>query len=702
MKIGLKLVVITEALVLLTISSVGYVSFQIGNQLITERIKAQLESVATLKAGHLENFIKEKTENILSLRNQYHHFSQEMQYTTQYIRDFLEDRLTENSFFTEFFIMDANGTILLSTDELQEGKVKSNEEYFKQGQTTTFVQSFYYDISLQQPAITIAAPIKDKNNATIQVFAGKVNLSEISEIMTERTGLWETGETYLVNTFNFIVTPLKTEKNIVLKKTVYTDIIKKGLKEKPVTAQFLSDYLNYAGTPSLGAYVYLPELNVCLIAEMSQKEAYAPLTVIRNNILTISLVIFCITLVLSYFVAQTISKPVKKLTEITETISRGNLGVTVDITTKDEVGQLAVSFEKMRQSLKTTNDELLAAQRDLEKKVEERTAELNEKMKKLQESESATLNILEDLQQTIDKLKETQRTIELQNIQLKKLDRIKSDFLNITSHELRTPMSAIKGYVQMVIKEKLGQITDEQRQALNVVLRNTDRLDNLIRDILDVSRLESGTMKFVPEKTHPGGLTVEAVETMQPSAELKNIKINTEIEQDLPEIIVDPERIKQVIINIVNNAIKFSPNGTIINVRTKKENDYVLFEVQDYGRGIPKDKQEKIFEIFYQVDSGMDRKFGGAGLGLAISRGIILSHGGNIWVESEPGKGSTFRFTLPITPVQDVEGKFRDADIFKLKDKKREIESDLRNKTVIWDEPSEKEERNDDKNNDCR
>jgi len=289
-----------------------------------------------------------------------------------------------------------------------------------------------------------------------------------------------------------------------------------------------------------------------------------------------------------------------------------------------------------------------------------------------------------------DTMRESKRKIETQNIQLQKLDKIKSDFLNITSHELRTPMSAIKGYTQMVFKQKLGQITDEQRHALNVVLRNTDRLDNLIRDILDVSRLESGTIKFVPEKTDAGKMVNEAVETMQPTADLKNIKINTEIEPYIPEMMVDHERIKQVIINIVNNAIKFSPNGTIINVRTKKDNDQVLFEIQDYGRGIPKDKQEKIFEIFYQVDSGMDRKFGGAGLGLAISRGIILSHGGKIWVDSEPEKGSIFYFSLPITPVEDLEGKFRDVDIFKLKESKRAIENDLRNKTVIWDDSGEK------------
>ena len=141
-----------------------------------------------------------------------------------------------------------------------------------------------------------------------------------------------------------------------------------------------------------------------------------------------------------------------------------------------------------------------------------------------------------------------------------------------------------------------------------------------------------------------------------------------DIDDNLPDLIIDQERIKQVIINIVNNAIKFSPDGSIINVRAKKEKDDVLFEIQDYGKGIPEDKQKKVFETFYQVDSGMDRKFGGAGLGLAISRGVILSHDGNIDVKSAIGKGSTFRFILPLKPAENLENKFKEVDIFGLDD----------------------------------
>lgn len=309
---------------------------------------------------------------------------------------------------------------------------------------------------------------------------------------------------------------------------------------------------------------------------------------------------------------------------------------------------------------------LAEPQKNLEEIVQERTKELNKKIREMEQSEAATLSILEDLHEIHENLKKSQKKIKQQNVKLKKLDQIKSNFLNVTSHELRTPMSAIKGYIQMIMKQTLGETTEEQRNALSIVLRNIDRLDHLIQDILDISRLESGTLKLIPEKTDVKTMVEQTVETMQSSADLKHITVNTEMEDKMPDITVDQERIQQVIINIVNNAIKFSPEGSIINIRSKKDKDLVLVEIQDFGRGIPKDKQKKIFKTFFQVDSGMDRKFGGAGLGLAISRGIILAHGGEIWVESTVGKGSTFYFTIPIKPVVDIGEEFKGIDIFGL------------------------------------
>jgi PAS domain S-box-containing protein len=277
-----------------------------------------------------------------------------------------------------------------------------------------------------------------------------------------------------------------------------------------------------------------------------------------------------------------------------------------------------------------------------------------------------------------EKLRKSQMRIEQQNIQLKKLDKLKSNFLNITSHELRTPMCSMKGYVQMLLKKTLGDITEEQKRGLMVILRNVDRLDNLIQDILDISRLESGTMKFITEITDIYKMVGEVAETMRSSADLKHVRINEEIEGKLPELVIDQERIKQVLINLVNNAIKFSPDDTVIIIRAKKEEENVLFEIQDFGRGIARDKQKKIFETFYQVDYNMDRTFGGAGLGLAVSRSIILAHGGSIWVKSKLGKGSTFGFTLPVKLVEDVENRFKEVDVFMVETSIEEKENNSR------------------------
>jgi PAS domain S-box-containing protein len=339
-----------------------------------------------------------------------------------------------------------------------------------------------------------------------------------------------------------------------------------------------------------------------------------------------------------------------------------------DFLSFDESGAVATVHTTMEDitERKKAEEELRKAHYWLEKRVEERTMELSKSNVLLKKKINEHKRTVGELHIALEHLQKSQQRIEQQNIRLKKLDKIKSNFLNITSHELRTPIAAIKGYVEMLLMQTLGPINEEQKRGIEVAIRNANRLDHLIQDILDVSRLESGTMKFIPEKTDIDNMIKDTTETMQSSAHDKQIKITSEIERGIPELMVDQERIKQVLINLLNNAIKFSPENSQITIRAKKEHDDVLFEVEDFGRGIPKNKQKKIFEIFYQVDSGMDRKFGGVGLGLAISRGIVLSHGGAIWVESEANKGSTFRFTLPIKPIQDMEGKFKEVDIFRL------------------------------------
>jgi len=356
---------------------------------------------------------------------------------------------------------------------------------------------------------------------------------------------------------------------------------------------------------------------------------------------------------------------INEMIDVIMRIARGDYSIQLELSDKnDDIDSLAMGINMMIEDIESK-----------QKRVAERTNELelskkqlNETVTELEQSETATLNILDDLQNTLLDLQQSQFVIEEQNVQLVKLDKIKSSFLNITSHELRTPMSAIKGYIQMMLKGNLGTTNDEQKHALGIILRNSNRLDRLIQDILDISRLESGTMKFIAQKTDATKMVTEIAEIMQASADLKRIKINAETGIDVPELTIDKDRITQVVVNLLNNAIKFSPDGSTINIKTRKEKEDVLFEVQDHGRGIPEEHHKKIFQTFYQVDSGTDTKFGGAGLGLAICYGIIIAHGGRIWVESagKPGEGSTFRFTLPVESVINIEERFKGADVFGL------------------------------------
>jgi len=293
---------------------------------------------------------------------------------------------------------------------------------------------------------------------------------------------------------------------------------------------------------------------------------------------------------------------------------------------------------------KKIEEELHKAHFWLDKKVQERTVDLAKENQMLKKHTNEYKRTIGELHVQLEKLQKAQKKIEQQNTRLKKLDHIKSNFLSVTSHELRTSMATIKGYVEILLMKSLGPITEEQRKGLEVILTNTDRLDQLIQDTVDVSHLESGTMKFIPEKTDIRRLIHTATGAIQNAAEDKQIQIMKEIDEDLPEMMIDQERIRQVLVNLLQNAINVSPEGSNISVKVNKERDDIVFEVQDFGQGIPKNKQKKIFDILYQIDTGIE------GLGFTIAQGVVLSHGGKIWVDSELGKGSTFRFTLPIVP----------------------------------------------------
>ncbi len=229
----------------------------------------------------------------------------------------------------------------------------------------------------------------------------------------------------------------------------------------------------------------------------------------------------------------------------------------------------------------------------------------------------------------------------------KELDRLKSEFVAVVSHEVRTPLTSIKGSLELLGDERFHKLPPPQKELLSICQANTERLISLINDILDFSKLESSKLSLNIEASDVGRVVTEAVENIRNLAAQKGIEIELRVDGSTGAIEADPMRVGQVATNLLGNAIKFSPEKGRIEVFASGEDGQVTISVKDYGRGIAPRDLSRLFQRFAQLDSSTTRKAGGTGLGLVISKGIVEQHGGKIWVESALGEGSTFSFSLP-------------------------------------------------------
>jgi len=228
----------------------------------------------------------------------------------------------------------------------------------------------------------------------------------------------------------------------------------------------------------------------------------------------------------------------------------------------------------------------------------------------------------------------------------KRVEAIKRDFVANVSHELRTPLASIKGYAETLLD---GALDDKKtlKNFLTIIDRHANRMTALIEDLLTLSMLESHQMPMSFEPLDIKGLINSIIQGFEKQAKDKGIKLITDIGKEIPKIPADKDRLEQVIVNLVDNAIKYTNNGTV-KIFVRKSDNMLQIDVEDTGIGIPEKDIPRIFERFYRVDKGRSRELGGTGLGLAIVKHIIQGHNGKIWVKSELGKGSVFSFSLPL------------------------------------------------------
>ena len=228
--------------------------------------------------------------------------------------------------------------------------------------------------------------------------------------------------------------------------------------------------------------------------------------------------------------------------------------------------------------------------------------------------------------------------------ELTELERLKGQFISVAAHELKTPVTIMKGYAQTLLRTD-AELSPQRRRMLEAIDRGADRISRIIDDLLDVSRLHVGRLELSMETVDLTGLVRQVVDRMQHVTKRHRVRV---VSAEPAVVRGDRERLEQALGNLIDNAIRYSPEGGDVDVAVAIRDGEAVVSVRDHGVGIPKDRQARIFERFYRAHTGTPHDYGGIGIGLHLTKEIIVRHGGRIWFESEEGKGSTFYFSLPL------------------------------------------------------
>ncbi len=352
-----------------------------------------------------------------------------------------------------------------------------------------------------------------------------------------------------------------------------------------------------------------------------------------NRYIGIAAIVLLVSLMAALLVSavfrRAVAKPIVDLAEIARAVSHDkNYSVrAAPIPGQGELTILIDAFNEMLTQIGKSENDLRKAHDGLEQRVRERTAELETAKREVEAFSQSVLLAKEELERS---------------------SKFKDQFLSTMSHELRTPLNAVLGFSDLLGEDRYGPLNDKQRRYVNHISTGGKHLLRLINDILDLSRIEAGRLQLTIETVRVDTSLSEACDTLQPLASNKNHRL---IKHPAPGLSVraDGTRLRQILMNLIGNAVKFTPEGGTIELAAKKLGDQVRLEVRDSGPGIPPEEQKRIFEAFYRLTQSA-KAAEGSGLGLAITQRLVELHGGQLGLESEPGMGSCFYFTLPLAP----------------------------------------------------
>jgi len=407
---------------------------------------------------------------------------------------------------------------------------------------------------------------------------------------------------------------------------------------------------------------------------------------LRSKILRYSIIMLLIMVIITTYFTKRISAPIREMLNVVHEMSSGNLSVRIHSTSRDEIGRLANAFNHMATEMERMFHEITVEREKLHTII----ANLHEGLLVMRQTGTIILvnnslkNIVgdtavgkfywqvlryPDFMKVIEQLLQSRQPTHSEVViddktylcsatmtptydiivvfhditEMKQLERMKRDFVVNVSHELRTPLTAIKGFVETI--EEMTNDTQIQHY-LQIIKRHTDRMINIVADLLTLAKLEDKTIQLDKQKIYLPDIASDVIKIFTPNAQRKGLTIEMKLHEPIPEIEADPSLLEQLIINLIDNAIKYTDEGKVV-LEISHNDNFVKLTVKDTGIGIPAEHINRIFERFYVVDKSRSKRHGGTGLGLSIVKHIVLLHNGKIDVKSTPGKGSTFTVYLP-------------------------------------------------------
>jgi len=420
---------------------------------------------------------------------------------------------------------------------------------------------------------------------------------------------------------------------------------------------------------------------------------------LKNILITSLFVAFIMAVIISFLVSSFISKPIREISKVANDIARGDFSKRIALTSTDEIGVLAKAFNYMSEQIQLRIKDVTTSRSRLEAvllNMFEGVMVVDEKGNILLVNQTwkKVLGIKDDpikkrpievirnieIQEIVEETLKFDKNIESKEVsvmvpdekilliyttpiiregkaegavfvfhditELRRLEKIRQDFVANVSHELRTPVASIKGYAETLLNGAIND-KDNAKEFLEIIHADSNRLAILINDLLDLSKIESGKLKLELKPINLKDLICKVVSSLKAQAKARSVITHLDVPANIPSVMADERRIAQVLLNLIDNAIKYNNQNGEIFVRVKDINGVVQVDIKDTGLGIPENDLPRLFERFYRVDKAHSRELGGTGLGLAIVKHIIQAHNGEVSVTSVLSRGSTFSFTIP-------------------------------------------------------